>query len=218
MFRIKPAVFLGNTFIGIVIVLLFEIFSNKSLKMRVILVFFFLIISTCTFAQDKWALGPMVSYNFALKSTGIGLRSTIPLSDKLILNPQVKYFPSFNTIDELFAGVNLQYVLVSSEKERSYNRYEHIGGKPSLYLTAGVDYNNWLNYDPSTPSVKTNATANNVLPNVGIGSVIGGKVVRIFAEARYNVLWNESFGEFGILIYPGNITGRNKSLACPGVK
>ena len=186
--------------------------------MRVFFILLFLTIYTGAFAQDKWALGPMVSYNFALKSTGVGFRSTIPITNKFVLNPQVKYFPNFNTIDELFAGVNLQYVLVSSEKERSYNRYEHMAGKPSLYLTAGVDYNSWLNFDPASPSKKANATANNVLPNLGIGSVLGGSVVRIFAEARYNILWNESFGEFGILIYPGNIKGRNRSLACPGVK
>ncbi len=185
--------------------------------MRLFLVLIFLQICTASLAQEKWALGPMVSYNFAIKSTGVGFRSTIPLSNKLILNPQVKYFPNFNALEELYAGVNLQYILVSSESEIGYNRFKH-SNKPSLYLTAGVDYNNWLNYDPATPTLKANATNNNVLPNIGVGSVMGGSVVRLFAEARYNILWNESFGEFGILIYPGNIRGRNKSLSCPGVK
>jgi hypothetical protein len=186
--------------------------------MRILLYLVLVFTSITASAQEKWALGPLVSYNFALKSQGIGFRATIPLTQKIILNPQVKYFPNINPIEELYAGLNVQYVLIGTQKERSYNKSEHIGGKPSLYVTAGVDYNNWLNYDPNAPTVNTKATNLNILPNIGLGTVIGGSKLRLFAEAKYNVLWNESFGEVGFLIYPSNFKRKNKSLACPAIK
>jgi hypothetical protein len=186
--------------------------------MRIFLCFLLIICSLSVFSQDKWAIGPLYATNFAIKSTGVGFRATIPLTKKIILNPEVKYFLSINPIEEVFAGINVQYLLISSQKELSYSKSEHIRGKPSLYVTAGVDYNNWLNYDPTIPTLNTTATANNVLPNIGIGSAMGGPRIRLFAEARYNIIWNESFGEIGLLIYPMHFKKRNKSLSCPKVK
>jgi hypothetical protein len=40
----------------------------------------------------------------------------------------------------------------------------------------------------------------------------------LLAEFKYNILWNESFGEVGFLVYPSNFKRKNKSLACPAIK
>jgi hypothetical protein len=55
------------------------------------------------------------------------------------------------------------------------------------------------------------------LGNVGLGAAIGSSSVRLFAEAKYNVLWNETFGEIGLLVFPGTIR-KNRYSSCPKIK
>ncbi|AFK03968.1 hypothetical protein Emtol_2834 [Emticicia oligotrophica DSM 17448] len=153
-------------------------------------------------------------YNFPLKTVGVGLRSQIPVNDKLLLVPSVKYAPQFNEIHEIYAGVNAHLVLISSVNKVSYRRSQVQPQKPNLYLSVGADYNQWFNY---ISSANSKADKQNILPMVGLGTSFGSHTMRFFAEVKYNALWNESNGEIGLLIYPGFIKDKKRNN-CPVIR
>ena len=66
-----------------------------------------LLVSTTIYAQDKVSFGASLMYNFPLNTIGAGLRSQIPITNRLILTPDIKYAPKFNQIHELYAGLNV---------------------------------------------------------------------------------------------------------------
>lgn len=159
-----------------------------------------LLFSTNLFAQDKTAFGLSAIYNFPLQTTGVGFRIQMPVANRFALVPQIKYMPSFNNIHEAYGGINLHYFLLNNTF--SLGRKQVVNPKrPVLYLAAGVEYNRWINY---TRTINTDAKQDNVLPEAGLGLSGGWNFVRIFAEGKYNILWNESYGEVGVLFFPFN--------------
>jgi hypothetical protein len=163
-------------------------------------------------AQDKISFGLSGMYNFPLETIGIGIRAQVPLLERLSLVPQVKYAPAFNTIHELYGGVNLHYALINNTVVHGYrHRVEPL--RPVLYLAAGVEYNHWVNYE-KTKNLKANQ--DNFLPETGLGLSLGGHLIRVFAEVKYNIVWEESYGEIGVMIYPFNDRVSRKNN-CPKI-
>ena len=179
-------------------------------KYKIIIII--LLLSLKLHAQDHISFGLSGMYNFPLETIGIGLRSQISLTERFSIVPQIKYAPSFNTIHEFYGGINTHFFLLNNTiSHGSRNRVEP--SKPVLYLAAGVEYNRWINYE-KTKNLKANQ--NNFLPEVGLGVSLGGHLVRAFAEIKYNILWEESYGEFGVMIYPFNDKRKRKNN-CPKI-
>lgn len=168
-----------------------------------------LLVSSALYAQDKIAFGLSGIYNFPLQTAGGGFRIQIPVSDKMFLVPQVKYMPGFNTIEEVFGGVNLHYNILSNTVSRGTKKLV-VPNRPALYVAAGVQYNKWLNYEPSANS---KVKASNVIPEIGLGISAGTNFIRLFVEVKYNILWQESYGEIGVLFFPFN--SRIRKNNCP---
>ena len=178
-----------------------------------IFVSFSLFFSVTAKAQDKIAFGLSAAYNFPLQGLGIGLRVQIPIIERFYVVPEVRYFPAFNAIHEFYGGANIQYMIFEGNyKPRGIKRVSepHI---PNLYLTAGADYNRWINY---APSLNDKAIKDNFLPNIGIGTSIGNYAFQGFAELKYNIIWKESFAEVGFLVCPRYFKSKKKSK-CPDI-
>ncbi len=174
----------------------------------------FLFFITHLQAQDKVSFGASVMYNFPIETIGFGIRSQIPLTNNVLVVPNIKYAPAFNKIHEVYAELNLHLIVISSAKTTSYQRTKIEPKKPNLYFIAGGAYNHWFNYINST---NTRAKQNNILPKAGIGTSFGSLTTRFFAEAKYNILWKEPYAEIGFLIYPGFIKIKRKN-SCPIIK
>lgn len=164
----------------------------------------FFVLSVTASAQKTIAFGLSGTYNFPVKTLGAGIRANIPVTDRLSVVPRLKYAPKFNQIEEVEAGANAQFDLWDATRR---------GGSsgPVLYVSTGVLYNRWLNYYPSS---NTKARQNNILPEAGLGILSGGNRLKGFAEAHWNILWNESYTEAGLLFYPFNKRSK-KLLTCP---
>lgn len=187
------------------------IVSSKFYYKLSVLICFLLCFNTSLFSQDKIALGVSGMYNFPLNSVGIGLRAQIPVIPRVQLVPQFKYAPPFNTIHELFAGLNINYIVFKGNVRRNGFKKGMEVEKPTIYLTGGVEYNRWINY---IETQQKNSKQNNFLPEVGIGTSVGNYSVRFFGEIKYNIRWQESYGEIGLLICPAYIKSKRKA-SCP---
>ncbi len=164
----------------------------------------FSVLSLTASAQKTISFGLSCTYNFPVETVGFGLRTNIPAAPRLSLVPRLKYVPKFNSIHEVEAGANVQFDLWDhSQRDGS--------SKPVMYMSAGAQYNRWLNYYPST---NLKARQNNILPEAGLGILSGGNRFKGFAEAHWNILWNESYAEAGLLFYPFNKRSK-KLLKCP---
>ena len=159
-----------------------------------------LVFSINMYAQDKTAFGLSAIYNFPLQTVGAGFRIQMPLANRFALVPQIKYMPSFNNIHEAYGGINLHYFLLNNTFSLGTRKYVN-PKRPVLYLAAGVEYNRWINYEKT---INTKAKRDNVLPEAGLGLSAGGNFIRIFAEAKYNIFWKESYGEAGVMFFPFN--------------
>jgi hypothetical protein len=148
-------------------------------------------------SQEKFTIGPSIVYNFPVQGIGFGLRAQIPVMDRVQIVPQFKYLPSYNVINEYYGGINIHYLVY---------RYKSI----DLYAAAGGMYNRWINY---APSENANSKKSNILPEAGIGTSLGSEDIRGFVELKYNVLWNESYLEAGILFSPLGLL--QKKYTCP---
>jgi len=167
-----------------------------------------LLVSTSIYAQDKVSFGASLMYNFPLNTIGVGIRSQIPVTNRITLTPDVKYSPKFNQIHELYAGLNVHLLLITSTKNISYQRSRVEPQKPNLYIIAGAEYNQWFNY---INGINSKANKQNVLPKIGLGTSFGSHITRFFAEVKYNILWDEAYAEAGLLIYPGFIKLKKKN-------
>jgi hypothetical protein len=185
--------------------------THLTVLKKIRLIYLILLISTSTYAQDKVSFGASLMYNFPLNTVGVGIRSQIPINNRLVVVPDIKYAPKFNDIHELYAGLNVHFLLITSSKNISYQRSRIEPQKPNLYITAGAEYNQWFNY---INSINTKANKQNVLPKVGLGTSFGSHITRFFAEIKYNILWDEAYAEAGLLIYPGFIKLKKKN-SCP---
>jgi hypothetical protein len=165
--------------------------------------------SVSVLAQETVSVGISGVHNFPMKSTGFGLRSNVPVTPDFSVVPQVKYTPKFNDIHEVNAGVSFHYNIIKNSF-RNGSKLKTDSKKPVVYVAAGVLYNRWINYYPTT---NTKIKKNNILPEAGLGLMLGGNKLRGFAEGKYNILWGESYAEAGILFYPFNKRSK-KVLKC----
>ena len=163
------------------------------------------------FSQDRIAFGISGMYNFPLNSLGFGLRAQVPIAPRWYVVPQLKYAPAFNTIHEFYGGMNVHFLLIEGNQRFGGFKRGVEPEKPTVYLAAGAEYNRWINY---VETRQANSKQNNILPEVGIGAAIGNYPVRLFAEVKYNILWQESYGEVGLLFCPAYIK-KNKNTRCP---
>lgn len=173
-----------------------------------------LLVSTSIYAQDKVSFGASLMYNFPLNTIGVGIRSQIPITNRITLTPDVKYAPKFNQVHEFYAGLNVHLLLITSTKNISYQKSRIEPQKPNLYITAGAEYNHWFNY---INSINSKAQEKNILPKIGLGTSFGSHFTRFFAEVKYSILWDETYAEAGLLFYPGFIKFKKKN-SCPVIK
>jgi hypothetical protein len=173
-----------------------------------IYILLFLILTVKAYCQNSIGIGGMGSYNFAIKNFGGGLRLQVPMNSKFAVIPMGSY--NTGLIQEMNMGVQAQYYIFNSMLQKSSSLSTYQSNKPSLYLFGSGMYNKWINYIPSLSRAK----ATNILPLIGLGTSFGGKKIRLFVEAKYNPLFNESFSDFGIMFYP-KLGGGSKGTACP---
>ncbi|MBA4849790.1 hypothetical protein [Emticicia sp. BO119] len=179
----------------------------KNISLKIIIL---LLLGKSLHAQDKTAFGLSAIYNFPLQTVGAGFRIQMPVANRFALVPQIKYMPSFNNIHEAYGGINLHYFLINNTFSLGTRRVVN-PKRPVIYLAAGVEYNRWINFKRTAQS---EAKQNNVLPEAGLGLSGGWNFIRIFAEGKYNILWNESYGEVGVLFFPFNNRLQRKNN-CP---
>ncbi|MFY7827726.1 MAG: hypothetical protein ACOVQ4_11410 [Flectobacillus sp.] len=163
------------------------------------------------YSQDKFSFGFSGAYNFPLNSVGFGVRAQVPIIPKVFVVPQLKYYPSFNTIHELYGGINVHYVLVEGSIRPSGFKRSIDPEIPMVYLAVGAQYNRWINY---VETQQSNSKPNNFLPEVGLGTSIGNYPVRLFAEVKYNILWKESYAEVGLMFCPAYFRTKRRTY-CP---
>lgn len=156
-------------------------------------------------AQRSVSFGLSGTYNIPLETIGTGIRASIPLSPAWAVSPQIRYNPAFNDIHELSAGSNLHYYFIRNFR-RQVPSYRAQSRGP-LYLIAGVHYNRWINY---SESLNKKAKKNNILPEIGMGAALGGNILKVFLEGKYNPLWLEPSAEAGLLVYPFNKSSKLK--------
>lgn len=187
-------------------------FKNSTLVYKLFYAFCLVLSANLSlYSQDKIAFGISGMYNFPLQSVGLGLRAQIPVIPRVFIVSQFKYAPPFNTIHELYGGINVHYVIIKgNERLKGFKRSVE-KEKPMVYLTAGAEYNRWINY---VETQQANSKQNNILPEVGIGTAIGNYNVRLFAEIKYNIRWQESYGEVGLIFCPAYIKSKRKAN-CP---
>jgi hypothetical protein len=157
--------------------------------------------STNIFSQNK-GIGVCAIYNFQTESVGAGLRAEIPVK-KLIIVPQIAYYPSFNKIHEFYAGLSWHLDIASY-------------GNTTLYTIINGAFNGWINYEGST---KKNAKFSNWAAEGGIG-IKKGKCWKPFIELRYNVKWKEANLRLGLMYYfncnkKNGRSKKKKAVACP---
>lgn len=178
-----------------------KMFKNNKV-LQTILLAVFLMNSSYLFSQN-FGIGGCVIYNFQTESFGAGLRAEVPVK-KLIVVPQISYYPGFNQINEYYAGVSLHFNIISY-------------GNLTLYTLVNGAYNGWINYESSSLST---AKYSNWAAEGGIG-IKKGKCWKPFMELRYNVKWKEANLRLGIMYFfkcdskNGRSKKRKKAVSCP---
>jgi hypothetical protein len=160
----------------------------KLIPLKILLVLYFMFPISDVFAQgDKtsWGLGTSAIYNFQTEGFGTELRAHIYLLDQLVLAPEVSYFPSFNIIHEMYAGLAVHYEFPI------LNEY-------SPYIALGAWYNDWINAEKFAIGVKKK---NNFAPEAGFGIVRNTGCFRPYIEYRYDMKWQEGNLRIGILVF-----------------
>jgi hypothetical protein len=179
---------------------LMKLKNNKSLK---IIVYIALITISSNLYSQNFGIGACAIYNFQTESFGAGLRAEIPVK-KLIVVPQISYYPGFNQIQEYYAGVSLHFNIVSY-------------GNLTFYTLINGAYNGWINYESSSLST---AKYSNWAAEGGIG-IKKGKCWKPFMELRYNVKWKEANLRIGLMYFfncdskNGRSKKKKKAVSCP---
>ncbi len=150
------------------------------------------------------SIGGGLAGNIQTESLGIELRAVVPISF-ISITPQIAYYPFFDKVSEVYAGIGLQVPFLSF-------RSSH------LYALGHVSYDAWLNY---TESPMKNAKLHNIAGEVGLG-IVSDRCLNPFAEYRYNIIFREANIRIGILIDlscnsgAGYHSGSRSSVKCPG--
>jgi len=150
-------------------------------------------------AQGNWALGGSAVYNFQTNGIGAGVRAYIPITYRIAISPQVHYFFPSNPINEIYAGLALQYSLLP---ERKWD----------VYPLAGVYYDNWLNSEKFQGTI---VKQNNLAEQIGLGIMRGQGCWRPFAECRYDIKWKECNVQLGLLFSFGDCFDDSAPDRCP---
>ena len=151
----------------------------------------------------EWGIGPELVLNIPLVEPAIGARAHLHLSNQFFLSPSVFYFPGFNNINELYAGLGVNFKILQSQKW-------------SPYFNASGFYNRFINY---AASPLPDAQPNNFVFEAGIGAVKNYGCWRPFVEYRVNTKWWESNLTAGVLVYfnacKGGGKGKGGRNDCP---
>lgn len=131
-------------------------------------------------------------YNFNQKSSGFDVRAYIPLVTAVYLNPRISYFHPRNTLEELYAGVDLSVYVA-----------DFYGINP--YIMAGGYYNSILNYEDFTKDNPASTLKQNSFTfEPGVGLLLFKGCVNPYIDVRYSTTRKEFTGAFGILLHFGN--------------
>ena len=177
----------------------------KSYSKQLFVIVFLLIFSTYSYSQ-KIGVGVSAIYNLQTESYAPGLRVEIPYK-RLSIVPQIAYYPSFNKINEYYAGLSLHLNLFYI---KSWAFYGLVHGS----------YNGWINYEASPMK---DAGYSNWDGEVGAG-LTTRKCLRPFIEYRYNFKWKETNLRIGVMYFFGcnskNGKGgggrkKHKAMTCP---
>lgn len=149
-------------------------------------------------ASQNIGAGADVMYNFQTESFGAGARVSFFPNKRLSIVPQLTYyFPfSFNKINELNAGLALEYKFIYRERFH-------------IYALAHGAYNRWINY---AESPMKGAKPNNLNLEGGFG-ISTNSCLRPFLEYRYNVRFFETHLRLGVL-YIFGCRGGNHDRRC----
>jgi len=172
------------------------------------IIIFLILLSSINYVKAEGiGIGASAIYNFQTKSVGFGLRLNMKPSNGFRVIPQFAYYPSFNKINEYYAGLGFE---INLYKVKKFNFY--------MLLHGG--YNHWSN---SSVSKMEGAQVNNWVGEGGIGIVTRKGCWRPFAEFRYNLKWKETNFRIGIMLVFGcNDKGygainkrRRRPVSCP---
>ncbi len=145
----------------------------------------------------EFGLGVGAICNFTVPSFGGEARGIFILSDHWAVVPQIQYYPSFNRFHDLYLGTSIHFNFTPSYRW-------------GLYLLGHGSYHNWLNYEQSN-NYKAKEHNWNLEPGLGIMKNYG--CVRPYAEARYNIKWNEGNLRIGLAFFFGDCG--HKHEYCP---
>lgn len=147
---------------------------------------------------------PMIAadYNFQTKGFGPDIRGNIWLYKFISVAPRIAYYPSYNKIHELYAGVDL---LGHKILQKKWDFYGFVGGF----------YNMWFNYSKFN---KKSGKANNLEAEAGAGLVWRRGCINPFIEGRYNTKWKEGTLALGILINLNRCKNKYRAISCPNIK
>lgn len=146
-------------------------------------------------------------YNFQTKSVGFGGRLNMKPANGIRVIPQFAYYPSFNNINEYYAGLGFE---INLYKVKKFN----------FYTLLHFGYNHWIN---NSLSKMENAGPNNWVGELGLGVVTRKGCFRPFAEFRYNIRWYETNFRVGLMyVIKCNDKGygdlnkrRRRPVSCP---
>ncbi len=166
---------------------------------KLILLFCFVLITQVSKAQviQEWGVGVGAICNFTVPSFGGEVRGLFILNDRFTLAPQLQYYPSFNRFVDFYAGMSLHFNFTPSARW-------------GLYALAHASYHDWINYYDSYSIL---AKQHNWNAEPGIGIIRNYGCLRPYAEARYNIKWNEGNLRVGLAFFFGSC-GR-KHEYCP---
>ena len=148
---------------------------------KVYIIITLLLIPFLGFNQNIGA-GASALYNLQSESMGIGARISIFPNNSVSFVPQFSYYSLFiGSISEWTAGLSIE-LKVFKRKHLNY------------YFIAHGGYNNWSN--PTETSTITDPVTLNFEGGVGIS---GTRCLRPFLEYRYNVVFQETHFQLGLL-------------------
>ncbi|MGB0886580.1 MAG: hypothetical protein ACPGSL_00545 [Vicingaceae bacterium] len=147
---------------------------------KIILIFSFFCLATTGYNQN-FGIGGSGLYNFQSESYGAGARINIFPNKRISIVPQFSYYFG-GPVNEWTAGLGLEVKVV---KLKTFN----------FYLLGHGGYNNWINPEKSALA---NATTTNWNAEGGLG-VTTNKCLRPFLEYRYNIKFQETHLQLGLL-------------------
>jgi hypothetical protein len=160
-------------------------------------------------SSQNFGAGASALYNFQSESFGAGARVSIFPNKTISYVPQFSYY-FIGPVSEYTIGLSIEF------KVLKLNTF-------TFYLLGHGGYNNWQN---ATSSGLEGATPTNWNAEAGIG-VTTNKCLRPFLEYRYNIKFQETHLQLGLLYIFGcrgdrmgyrNSRKVRKSVVCPAYK